>query len=225
MTTMRNAFITILLAGVSLALPARGDAINPIIDLSPGGTVSPLPDWDDANLLLNTITETTPSFGSGSAPTGLLDVLVTTSPFNPFGASDLVFAYDLLVETGDVISLSVSGFSGFEVAVKQSTDGGTLAPALDATMSADGNTITFDFSGIAGGPGIAGGGTNSASLDVYTNATYYSDPLVTITDASGSTAQFDTLGPAPVPEPSSLSLCALSLCLLCFLRLVHLQKR
>jgi hypothetical protein len=204
----------VLAAMTLIILPARADMMPTV--LAPGGSVSPLPDFDDPNLDANLITVAETDFGSGSAPTGVFFNFVSTSPLNPFGASGVVFGYVVAVDTGDVVQVSVAGFSGFQTAVKIATDNGLYVPALDATRSADGDTISFDFAGIPGGS-AGSPASESGDLDVYTNAPRYSDPLVTITDANGSTAQFDTLGPA-VPEPSSLSLCLLSFCLLFLFR-------
>jgi hypothetical protein len=192
-----------LLAMATFVLPASADQLPIILD--PGGSVNPVPNFIDPNLQTS-LPIVEDFFGNGSAPTGAFVAFVNTSSLNPFGSQDLVFSYDISVETGDVVQFSLAGFSGFETAVAQTTAGIVgVIPALDATLSSDANTLTFDFAG------IPGGFTISSSLNVYTNALNYADPLATIVDVSGATAQFYTTGPSlpvstAVPEPSSLSL-------------------
>lgn len=186
---------------------ASASTLLPTI-LSPGTTVSPLLDFDDLSFQNNPIiTFTETPFGS-SAPTGIFATIVGTSDLNPFGSADTVFDYGIAVITGDVVQLSVTGFGGFQAAVKMSTDG-LLVPALSVSRSSDGDTIVFDFAGIPGGGTVDSScgcipTAQTGALDIYTDAPSFTDPLVTITDASGSTAQFATLGPSAVPENSSM---------------------
>ena len=123
-------FVLVLCAAATAVLPAYGDDIPAI--LTPGGSVSPLPDFSD-NTINITNAEADP-FGSGSAPSGILATLVGTSLLNPFGSNDLFFEYNIAPEVGDVVQLSLSGFSGFETAIKMLTvtPDGTFVGALDA---------------------------------------------------------------------------------------------
>ena len=204
--------------------PVRADTLLPTT-LLPGDSINRLPDFVDPNLQ-TTLPIVEDFFGSGSVPTGAFAVFVNTSSLNPFGLQDLVFSYEVSVETGNVVQISVNGFSAFKTAVQQTTGGvAGVVPAMDATRSSDGNTLTFNFAG------IPGGFTVSSSLNVYTNALNYADPLATIIDASGTTAQFSTTGPSlpistAVPEPSSLLLAILfALCVIYFYVLRSLKTR
>jgi len=200
----------VLLVAGALA-PLAASTLVPTV-LAPGGTVSPLPQFND-DLLTGLVAYQYVPFGTGTAPSGMFLNFLSTSSLNPFGSEDLVFGYLVAVGAGTVTEVTVSGFSGFDAAVKVADDGAGYIAPYAATRSNDGNAITFLFAGIPSGPLPTGSplsnfspnpSSTSDTLDIYTNAPYYTDPLVTITDVNGSTAQFDTLGPAATaPEPSS----------------------
>lgn len=167
--------------------------------LSPGGTVSNLPDFEDFGDLLTSINT---SFGTGnSIPSGPFnESVLNNTGDNPFGNQFLTFAFSFRVTVGDVVAISLPGFSGFATAVKECTICNSGTPALDAKRSVDGDTVSFDFTG------IPANGNSTASLAIYTNAQAFVDPMISFTDSSGGVAQLQGLLPAPVPEPGSLVL-------------------
>jgi hypothetical protein len=167
--------------------------------LSPGGTVSSLPDFEDFGDILTSINT---SFGSGtSIPSGpFTEAVITNTQDNPFGNQFLTFAFSFRVTLGDVVEVSLPGFSGFSTAVKECTICNSGTPALDATRSVNGDLVSFDFTG------IPANGNNTASLAIYTNAQVFADPMISFTDINGGIGLSAGLLPAPVPEPGSLSL-------------------
>ena len=167
--------------------------------LSPGGTVSSLPNFEDFGDILTSINT---SFGSGtSIPSGpFTESVITNTQDNPFGNQFLTFAFSFRVTLGDVVEVSLPGFSGFSTAVKECTICNSGTPALDATRSVNGDLVSFDFTG------IPANGNNTASLAIYTNAQVFADPMITFTDINGGVAPLAGLLPAQAPEPGSLSL-------------------
>ena len=166
--------------------------------LSPGGTVSNLPNFEDFGALLTSINT---SFGSGSSPSGPFnESVLNNTGDNPFGNQFLTFAFSFRVTVGDVVEISLPGFSGFSTAVKECTICNSGTPALDAKRSVNGDVVSFDFAG------IPANGNSTASLAIYTNAQAFVDPMITFTDSSGGVAQLQGLLPAQVPEPGSLVL-------------------
>jgi hypothetical protein len=135
-----------------------------------------------------------------------------------------VFGYLISVGAGDVVSVSLSGFSGFETAVKIDDNGPGYVAPIDASRSADGDVVTFDFAGIPSGTVPTDGslnftpGNSTETFSVYTDAPEVTDPPVTFIDASGLSASIDTFGPAVAPDPSALSLSALGSLALFFIR-------
>jgi len=170
--------------------------------LSPGGTVSNLPDFEDFGDILTSINT---SFGTGnSIPSGpFTEAVITNTGDNPFGNQFLTFAFSFRVTAGDVVEISLPGFSGFSTAVKECTICNSGTPASDATRSVNGDTVSFDFT-----PGIPANGNNTASLAIYTNAQVFADPMISFTDINGGIGMSAGLLPAPVPEPGTLSLLA-----------------
>jgi hypothetical protein len=187
------AVVVFLMAGSAMAA-----SLSPAV-LLPGGTVSNLPDFEDFGDILATINTT---FGTGnSIPSGPFnESVITNTQDNPFGNQFLTFAFAFRVTRGDVVELSLPGFSGFSTAVKECTVCNTGTPALDATRSINGDVVSFDFTG------IPANGNNTASLAIYTNAQVFADPMITFTDINGGVAPLAGLLPAQAPEPGSLGL-------------------
>ena len=188
--------------------------------LSPGGTVSSLPNFEDFGDILTSINT---SFGSGtSIPSGpFTESVITNTQDNPFGNQFLTFAFSFRVTLGDVVEISLPGFSGFSTAVKECTICNSGTPALDATRSVNGDLVSFDFTG------IPANGNNTASLAIYTDAQVFADPMISFTDINGGIGLSAGLLPAPVPEPGSLSLLAtvmLALAALWYRRERHRQQ-
>jgi hypothetical protein len=166
--------------------------------LAPGGRVNNLPDFEDFGDILASVNT---SFGSGSSiPSGpFSESVITNTGDNPFGNQFLTFAFSFRVTLGDVVEISLPGFSGFSTAVKECTICNSGTPALDATRSVNGDVVSFDFTG------IPANGNSTASLAIYTNAQVFSDPMISFTDFNGGVGLSPGLLPQ-VPEPGSLSL-------------------
>lgn len=199
------AVAVFLMAGSAMAA-----SISPAV-LLPGGTVSNLPDFEDFGDILASVAS---SFGNGnSIPSGpFIESVITNTGDNPFGNQFLTFAFSFRVTRGDVVEISLPGFSGFSTAVKECTICNTGTPALDATRSINGDVVSFDFTG------ILANGNNTASLAIYTNAPFFADPMITFTDVGGGVAPLAGLLPAQAPEPGSLGLLGTAMLLLGALR-------
>jgi hypothetical protein len=193
-----------------MAGSATAASISPAV-LLPGGTVTNLPDFEDFGDFLATLNT---SFGTGnSIPSGpFTEAVLTNTEDNPFGNQFLTFAFSFRVTRGDVVEISLPGFSGFSTAVKECTVCNSGTPALDATRSADGDIVSFDFTG------ILANGNNTASLAIYTDAPLFADPMITFTDISGGVAPMAGLLPAQAPEPGSLGLLGTAMLVLGALR-------
>jgi hypothetical protein len=180
-----------------MAGSAMADTIPAV--LLPGGTVTSLPNFEDFGDILATVST---SFGTGnSIPSGpFTESVITNTQDNPFGNQFLTFAFSFRVTRGDVVEISLPGFSGWETAVKECTICNSGTPALDATRSVNGDLVSFDFTG------IVANGNNTASLAIYTNASGFVDPMISFTDINGGVALLPGLLPARVPEPGSLGL-------------------
>lgn len=194
---MNRIYLSCAVAVFLMAGSAMADNLPTV--LSPGGVVSNLPDFEDFGDFLASINTT---FGTGnSIPSGpFMETVITNTGDNPFGNQFLTFAFSFRVTAGDVVEISLPGFSGFSTAVKECTICNTGTPALDATRSVNGDVVSFDFTG------IPANGNNTASLAIYTNAQVFADPMISFTDINGGIGLSAGLLPAPVPEPGSLSL-------------------
>jgi hypothetical protein len=192
-----RVFLGCVVAVFLMAGSAMADNLPTV--LSPGGTVSNLPNFEDFGDILTSINT---SFGTGnSIPSGpFTEAVITNTQDNPFGNQFLTFAFSFRVTLGDVVEISLPGFGGFSTAVKECTICNSGTPALDATRSVNGDLVSFDFTG------IPANGNSTASLAIYTNAQAFVDPMITFTDSSGGVAQLQGLLPAQVPEPGSLVL-------------------
>jgi hypothetical protein len=212
-----NARINLLIAATAFqafALTSAGAAtgtatvLTDPVPLPPGATVSPIPngysfDSDDSTTALFSITQ---NFDFEDGPSGFLFEAVYSfpdqSPAHPYG-SGLFFIYNLVLTAGDATSLSVPGYSGHEVSVKQCGivncidygSFGALMTSASRTSAGNGDRVTFNFD--VTGPG------NSSNLQLFTNASSYVDPNGILTDSAGGTFSIPVITPGAVPEPST----------------------
>ncbi len=195
---------------LSLALPLVGANATASADpavLLPGGSVSP-PSVYVQGKGIEPPGFVPFNFGTvgGTGPAGTLtEGLGTASPINPFGYNDLIFGFVLDVTQGEVSSIALSGYKGFQTAVG-TCSGHTCEPYLYdgptpswASRSADGDVVTFTFD-----TPLTGMSNNFA---LFTDASGFVDPMVTVYDNTGKSVTLNgALGPANVPEPISLTL-------------------
>jgi hypothetical protein len=176
--------------------------------LPPGATVSPIPngysfDSSDPTTAIFSTTEDFDFTGEGG-PSGFLFEAIYSLPdessAHPYGPG-LFFIYNVVLSSGDVTSLSVPGYSGYQVSVKQCGISGCIdygsngATMTSASRTSDGDTISFDFD--LSGPG------NSSNLQLFTNASFFVDPFGTLTDSEGGTFSIPVVTPSAIPEPST----------------------
>jgi hypothetical protein len=193
--------IVICLAPV---MPAKAQVLAPVL-LSPGGTVSPLPNGFSSG---DGTSSTKPfdeilqfSFSNGLLAGSLRELVLDYSDRPSINHPGLYFDYEIALTSGSVTAFTISGYSGFEAFVKEcgiSGCGGSGANgvgATDARRSSDGDAITFDFSN----PLLAG--QHSANLQIFSSASLFQDPLAFFTDGSSNTFSIEVVGPAAVPGP------------------------
>jgi hypothetical protein len=178
------------------------------VALNAGATVSSVP--DDFSGTNFTGTPGFPigysfNFGTQGGPAGTLfeDIVQYPNPASaahPYG-SGLMFNFKIVLTSGDVTALTVDGYSGHDVSVKQcsfagcenvSTNG---AQATSASRTTDGNDITFSFSGLSASTNHTG------NLQIFTDATSFVDPFGSFQDANGGVFSIDITGPLP-PSPN-----------------------
>jgi hypothetical protein len=211
MTVRRYLLIAAFAFPAFLAQSAGAAPVDPVV-LNPGGIVSPLVNGGsgtDFTDIPGFPTSFSFNFSASGGPTGTLFENIVqypniVTPAHPFG-SDLMFNYKIALSSGDVTSLTVAGFSGFDVAAKQCSAAGCFAVATDgiaatsASRSADGDLITFAFTDLIGG-------THTGNLQAFTNAPFFVDPIASFQNAAGTAFSIDITGPSntpPVPETST----------------------
>jgi hypothetical protein len=209
-----NRFVTPILAAgfqaAALCASSSAFAVVAPVALPPGGTVSPLPNGyssypgDEGTLLFNEDIDF--DFDGGLLSGVLRDRVIQYSQvnvFHPYGG--LYFDYEITLTSGDVTEITVPGYAGYLVAVKQcgiSGCGGSGSDGVStssASRSTDGDAISFFFDGDLSGT------AHSANLQLLTNASSFTDPHATLVNAAGADFSVAVLTPSgpPVPEPST----------------------
>jgi hypothetical protein len=149
------------------------------------------------------------NFGLSGGPVGTLtENIIQYAPVDvshPYGG--LTYVFTMKLTGGNVSSLTLGGYSGFDVSVSQCSDvncenfNTAGIAATSASRSADGSQIKYAFgaNGITGGAGI-----HTAHLFEFTDSTAYADTAVSFRTSSGQsfTINNEFFGPA-VPEPST----------------------
>ena len=203
------AAMLIFSQAASASLLAPGTTLPPdIFPPCPGCTL-------EASLNSGNIT-----VSNGQGITITFDVVsaVYSDPYNPFGAGDLDFAYQIMNVSGnDFIGRVTAGvFSGFMTDVGFTATGsalpgalfvdGTEAPQLVSRSTAalnQGASVGFIYNATA--PSTFAPGTTSTALIIQTDAKNFKAGNVNIIDdIVGSTAAFEPA--VSTPEPSSLLL-------------------
>jgi hypothetical protein len=194
----------------ALLAPAIGTAqvlTDPVL-LAPGVTVSPVPNGDsfDASDSRTPLFSMSEDFAFTGGPSGFLFEAIYSFPdesaAHPYGPG-LIFLYDIVLSSGDVTELSVPGYSGYEVSVKQCgisnciNFGANGVLTTSASRTSDGNSVSFNL-----GDDL-NGAAHSSNLELFTNATGFVDPFGTLKDSSGATFSIPVLTPVAAPEPST----------------------
>jgi hypothetical protein len=207
---VHRSVLTAAVAFQVAALFASSAGAAPIAPdlLAPGTTVNPLANGDSGTGANPLFAQENFAFTNG--PSGTLTERVLTfsggvTPAHPYG-SGLYFDFEITLTSGDVTSITVPGYSGFDVSVKQcgiSNCGGLGADgvlATSASRTADGSEITFSF-----GNDDLTGTAHSANLQLLTDATSFVNPLALASiEGNGGTFSIPVDGPvASVPEPST----------------------
>lgn len=117
----------------------------------------------------------------------------------------LLFGY---IVTNDATSadeigaVAMTSFAGWTTEVGQDPNASlnSFSPATTAQRSANGNTISFQFTGGPIGRGTLAQGTDSYGLMIKTNATAYAAGTVSV--LNGGVATVESF--APVPEPGTM---------------------
>ena len=203
---MRSLLFAVVATAVTVSTQAL--AVVAPVELDPGSIVSPLPDGfssGDGVQFTKPFDQTIAfSFADGLAGTfreRVIDYADTPSPNHP----GLYFDYEIHLTSGSVSAFTVSGYGDFQTFVKEcgiagcGGSGANGLTATDAQRSSDGDQITFDFGT------LLTAGEHTANLQLFTNASSFSDPLAFFTDTSGNVFSIDAVAPA-IPEPSTWAL-------------------
>jgi hypothetical protein len=209
MTKTRGSTATFVLAAALVTFqaylaPATAAIVSPSL-LSPGGTISPLPNGDSSGdgIPSSKLFDQTENFSFSDGLAGTLRQRVISysdapSAFHP----GLYFDYEIQLTSGNVAAFAISGYSGFQASVKEcgiSNCGGSGANgvlATSASRSSDGDVITFDFGN------TLTAGQHSANMQIFSSASLFQDPFAFFTDISGNTFSIGAVAPA-VAEPST----------------------
>ncbi len=135
--------------------------------------------------------------------TATYDTAVFRDSANPFCANCLDFSYFVSNTGAAGVIERITGFSfdSLLLDVGFLTNTGGIAP-LTVDRSANGNVIGFNYL-----PSVINPGQHSDFLIIRTNATDYTNGLISIQDGSAGTGSaYQPVSPSAVPEPSSLLL-------------------
>jgi hypothetical protein len=200
----KAALVVTLVSLAVVSVPAA--ILTPGSPLIPATPVAPVTGAHE-------IFSTTANFTSSSFTGVLTSSVYDQDANNPFGG--LTFAYQFTLTSGPEAAsqFTVTSFGLFEVDAGFSSSG-TLLPLTAPTFlsrSVDGNVVRFGFFGVDVKPG-----ETSALLIARTSAFSWTPSDAALID--GQSVNVASLAPLPIPEPGSLSLLAIGLGMLVFLR-------
>lgn len=213
MIKLRASAVTFVLAAALVTFhfsvtPATAQIVAPVV-LTPGGTVSSLPNGDSSGpppLQGTLVTDLTQPFSFSDELTGsVFERVLSYSDAPSTDHPGLYFDYEISLTSGSLSAFSISGYSTLDTYVKEcgiSNCGGMGANgvlATSASRSTDGGVITFDFGNNS--PLIAG--EYSANLQIFANVSDYQTSLASFTDSSGHTFYLGGALSPGVPEPST----------------------
>ena len=194
-----------VLSGISvLALLMAGVATPSFAtSLAPGGTATPLTNvsnpFTGSTILANTgLVTYDVGVGQNDEDAGTVQEWALSGWSGNPGGITFVYQVSITNSTGIADQLTGGNYAGFTTDVFQSSVSGNTA-ASDATRSANGSVVGFDFPP----PSITDGDT-SYYLIVATNANSYTTGSISVID--DHVFGTDGFAPANTPEPSTLSL-------------------
>jgi hypothetical protein len=215
MSVSKPVILTVLAA---CALGALSQAQAAPASLPPGGTVNPIPVYDGTgtpthDILKDTGLQTSMSNGV----TVQFEEWAVSTNLNPSG---VVFAFAITTSNNPTsLGAMLPGYSGFMTSVESCDPFSSMTSCGTATGSAarsggTGDTLTFSSLGTSEVTPPIGSPVWASNLyGVFTNASGWVDPMVTVID-DGASFEFDGLAPkstSSAPEPATLGLLALGL--------------
>lgn len=196
-----------VLSGISVLALLMAGAATPSFatSLTPGSVVTPGVVTSAGSLVADTGAI---AFNFGADKGTVEELVLNNVTANPFGASDLTFAYQITVTAGNIDNLTTGSFNipGISIDVAQDTlqiFGHPTTQAVSASLTSDGSTLGFGFTP----PDGLTPGDTSFTLLVNTNLTTFQPGVFSLQDdQTGNFEGFVPAAPAATPEPSSLSL-------------------
>jgi hypothetical protein len=215
MSASKPLILTVLLASPFGALTPAQAAPAP---LPPGGTVNPIPTYDGTGTPTHDIlADTGLQSSSANGVTVQFEEWAVRTNLSPSG---VVFAFAITTSNNpSSLGAMLPGYSGFMTSVEACDPFSALTSCGTATGTAArsggaGDTLTFSSLGTtAVTPPIGSPVWASNLYGVFTNASGWVDPTVTVID-DGASFEFDGIAPkstASAPEPATLGLLALGL--------------
>jgi hypothetical protein len=230
MSVNEQRILTVVAAGIMAAMSAGawGQAL-PGAAVAPGATDVAIPTYTGPVPTFTLLGTTGPQSSSilvdGSPVVITFDEVAVTTNLNPAGVTfgiEIATSNDPTSLSADVPGWSLpNDLSALETSVEGCNQfvTGTLcgtATGMASRSTGIGSTLSFTNLGTSA---VAGGGAVTNLVGVFTNASTFTDPSVTVTD-DGVTATFNGIGPAgtasggpppKVPEPGTLGLLGLGL--------------
>ena len=218
MRVTKPVILTVLTAGALGAVTESGAAPAP---LTPGNTVDPIPTYSGTgtpthDILANTGLQTAPM---ENGMTVQFQEWAVSTNLNPSG---VVFAFVITTSNNPTsLGATLPGYANFMTSVEACDPFSsivtcqTTATGMAARSSGTGDTLSFSALGTtAVSPPAGGNPTYFSNLNgIFTNASGWIDPHVTVTD-DGTPFTFDGIAPkttSGAPEPATLGLFALGL--------------
>jgi hypothetical protein len=198
----RFASCLVVLGMMLLANASAQAALLPV-----GGTLFPAPagPGPSGGAVQLASTGFVPFVSPGSFSGTLRSSVFSNDANNPFGPNSMTFVYELsndAVSNNAIARMTLGSYTGFQ------TDGSYVAgaglpPTLIDRLTAD--VVGFSFTQFGPGPLVPGSST--ARMVIHTDAPTFIASTAAVID-SGQVSGIVAL--APIPEPASLSLLALS---------------
>lgn len=216
MRVTKPLIFTLLAAGAFGAVTQSGAAPAP---LTPGNSVNPIPTYSGTgtpthDILADTGLQTMMANGM----TVTFEEWAVNTNLNPGG---IVFAFAITTSNNPTsLGATLPGYANFMTAVEACAPFSAVstcassAAGMAARSTGTGDTLSFSSLGTTPLAPPGGSTTYFSNLNgIFTNASGWVDPQVTVTDGETSFA-FDGIAPkttSSVPEPATLGLLALGL--------------